>query len=84
MADINRKTQEVVSLVSVEKELPQVGQLVLALGLGGKLTEVVWTKDSYKFFRAWMKYPRIPPEVKEELYNILIGEKTIEDEQMRQ
>lgn len=47
-----------------------MGQLVLAIGLGGKLCETVWTRDSSKFFRAWTVYPKIPPEVKEELYEL--------------
>ena len=77
MSEPNRKTDEVVYLIPVAKNPPQTGQLVLALGLGGKLVETTWTKDSHKFFRAWCAYPKIPPEVKEELYKILIGELTI-------
>jgi len=70
MSEPNRKTKEVVYLTSVSKEEPSIGQLVLAIGLGGKLCETVWTRDSSKFFRAWMDYPKIPPEVKEELYEL--------------
>lgn len=67
MSDPNRKVAKVVELIDIDVEMPQNGQLVLALGLGGKLCEEVWTSNSHKFFKAFMPYPKIPASVKEKL-----------------
>lgn len=68
MSESNRPVQPVVYLKDVDIEQPTVGQLVLAIGLGGKLCETVWKSDSSDFFKAWMEYPKIPQTVKEKLY----------------
>lgn len=62
-----RQVREVVYLIDIDDEEPGRGQSVLALGLGGKLAEVVWSKDSSKFFLAWCPYPSIPKSVKEKM-----------------
>lgn len=67
MGEILRPTREVVYLIDVDDEMPGRGQMVLALGLGGSLCTVLWAKDSHKFFKAWMAFPKVPPKVKEKL-----------------
>lgn len=70
MSEVNRPVEDVVHLKDIDIEQPAVGQLVLAIGLGGKLCETVWKSDSHRFFKAWMKYPKIPKTVKEKLYEL--------------
>lgn len=67
MSEPLRKTEEVVYLKRVTQDDPKSGEHVLALGLGGKLCETVWTSDSHEFFRAYMRYPKIPIDIKQEM-----------------
>jgi hypothetical protein len=70
---IKRIVRPIVSLIDIDDEVPNPGEAVYALGLGGKLCEIVWTKESSKFFKAWMPYPSVPPAVKEKLFNLYMG-----------
>ena len=73
MTEPTRPVAREVSLIDIDVEMPSLGSNVLAIGLGGKLAEIVWSRDSPEFFVAWMAYPRIPTGVKEKLYNIYTG-----------
>lgn len=69
MTDENLRPVRVeVSLIDIDEEMPTTGSLVFALGLGGKLCEIVWRSDSHEFFKAWMPYPKVPRSVKRKLY----------------
>jgi len=70
MGEPLRRTREVVALIDIDEETPNPGEMVFALGLGGKLCEVIWNKTSHEYFKAWMPYPKIPKTVKEKLYNL--------------
>lgn len=74
MSEFNRPVREVVYLIDVDDEPPNVGDLVFALGLGGKLVETVWTRDSHQFFLAWMPYPKTPKSVKAKLMKQYVKE----------
>lgn len=67
MTELKRSVREIVSLIDTDDEMPTRGQMVLALGLGGTLCDVVWTADSPKHYHAWMPYPKVPPSVKAKL-----------------
>lgn len=67
MAEAERPVDDVIYLIDIDDEMPLPGQHVLALGLGGKLCETVWTKDSHEFFKAWAKFPKVPKAVKDKL-----------------
>lgn len=73
MSEPNRPVRETVWLIDTDDEMPLTGANVIALGMGGKLCETVWNKDSHKFFVAWMSYPRIPAIVKEKMHNAYLG-----------
>lgn len=64
MSEPQRPVREVVYLTDIDDEMPTAGSNVIAIGLGGKLCETVWTRDSHLFFKAWMYYPKIPKKVK--------------------
>lgn len=65
-----RIVRETVYLIDIDDEMPGRGQAVLALGIGGKLCETVWTKDSHLFFKAWCPYPAVSKELKTKLYEM--------------
>lgn len=71
--EVIRPTREVVYLIDVDDEAPMPGQQVFALGLGGSLCQVIWTKGSEKFFKAWMPFPKIPKGVKEKLHSLYMN-----------
>lgn len=73
MSEPNRPTRDVVYLIDIDDEMPRAGDLVYALGLGGKLVETTWTSSSHKFFKAWMPYPKVPKAVKEKLYDLYLN-----------
>jgi hypothetical protein len=62
-----RPTAKLVSLTSLRKSRPFPGQRVLALTEGNKLVEVLWSESNASHFFAWMPYPKVPEDVKEEL-----------------
>jgi hypothetical protein len=68
MSEPNRPTAAHCELLDVDDHPPSSGQVILALGLGGKLVETVWTSKSHEFFYAWMPYPKVPLTVKKKLY----------------
>lgn len=68
-----RTVRDVVYLIDIDEEMPNPGELVLALGIGGKLVETVWNKNSHKFFKAFMYYPRVPKVVKDKLYQLYLN-----------
>lgn len=67
MSERERPTQPVVGLVSLKKSRPFPGQRVLALTEGNKLVETVWSEANASTYFAWMPYPKVPQDVKEEL-----------------
>lgn len=70
---VTRAVRPVVYLIDIDDEMPGRGQAVLALGVGGKLCETVWSKDSHLFFKAWCHYPAVSKELKTKLYNMYIS-----------
>jgi hypothetical protein len=69
MSEHNRPVALAPTLTDIDVELPANGSHVLAIGLGGKLCEVVWNSKSVDFFKAWCYYPKIPKSVKEKFMN---------------
>lgn len=61
----NILTNIVSELIDIKDKQPESGSSVLALTVGGKLCEVVWTSNSHKYYDAWCVYPKIPKSVKE-------------------
>lgn len=52
-------------LLDVREVAPTPGARMFALGRGGVLVPIVWTKAAAEFYGAWMPYPKIPPSVRE-------------------
>ncbi len=64
-------------LTNARKHPPNVGQHVLALSIGGRLLETVWQKDSIQFFVAWMPFPKMSQDIREELYKAYTGDRVV-------
>lgn len=64
-------------LTNARENPPTVGQHVLALSIGGRLLETSWQKNSINFFVAWMPFPKMSGDIREELYAAYKGKRKI-------
>ena len=64
-------------LTNARKHPPNIGQHVLALSIGGRLLETNWQKDSIQFFVAWMPFPKMSKDIREELQLAYEGKREI-------
>lgn len=62
-------TAEMVALVDALVEEPPNGARVFALTHGGRLVETIWNSRSKYDYDGWMRYPKIPAEIKERQSN---------------
>lgn len=52
-------------LVNTRTEQPPNGARVFALTHGGRLVETIWNSRSAQDFDGWMRYPKVPDDVKQ-------------------
>jgi len=60
-----RPVAPIVYLIDVKARMPENGQRVQALTIGGVLVATQVGKDFEKYFDAWMPYPSVPQSVKD-------------------
>lgn len=70
---MKREVAKSCTWISAHTNPPPNGSKVLALTIGSKLIECVWSKDSIKYCDCWSPYLKIPAEVREIQSNRLLA-----------
>lgn len=55
---------------------PRVGAIVEALHIGGTYHKIVWQDDFVHTYVGWKELPKVPQELKEELWLAYTGERS--------